>query len=150
MLLIVLLLVTATGGVFAQAAESPRTAWPAYGLSIFLGFGTGHYYLGESGTMFLIGDAGGIAIMVGGYVYMYSALMSSVTSGSTSSSVSAITTGYAVVGVGAVIYLVSRVWEIVDIFGTTDRLRRDGKVVGLRPVIDARPDAVSFVLSYQY
>ncbi len=135
--------------LFAKPQETPRQAWPAYAFSILLGFGTGQYYLGENGTGFLIGDVGGIVCMVGGYVYMASALISAA-SLSPGSSLTTVGTGYAIVGVGAVVYLVSRVWEVVDIFGTAERLRKGGKVAGLQPVIDVRPDAVAFEVSYSY
>ena len=150
MLLVVLLVLLTAGAVFAQSAETPKAAWPAYGLAIFLGFGTGHWYLGESGTAFLIGDAGGMALMVGGYVYMAAALFNSASSGSFGSSASTITTGTAVMGVGALVYAVSRIWEIVDIFGTTERVRQAGRVADLQPVIEARPQGVSFALCYEY
>jgi hypothetical protein len=147
-LAVVMLLALAVGSVFGAAPETPRPAWPAYGLSILLGFGTGQYYLGENGTGFLIADAGGIACMVGGYVYMLSAVGALALN--PSASLDTLYIGYGIVGVGAAVWAVSRIWEIVDIFGTAERLRQEGKVASLQPVLDVRPDAVAFEVSYSY
>jgi hypothetical protein len=51
---------------------------------------------------------------------------------------------------GSVCSLISRVRQIVDVFATADRLRKDGKVAELRPVIDVRPDSVSFQVSCSF
>jgi uncharacterized protein affecting Mg2+/Co2+ transport len=57
--------------------------------------------------------------------------------------------GVTVISVGSVVYLVSRVWQLVDTFGTVGRLTQEGKVA-LEPMIDVRPTGVAFELSYRY
>ena len=105
-----------------------------------VGFGTGHYYLGDDGTPFLIGNIIGLGGMVGGYVYELASI-ASITYSSSSSVQNALTgtyIGLGVVVVGAGVYLASHIWEVVAIFGAADRARRDGRVAELTPVFNVR------------
>jgi hypothetical protein len=128
----------------AQQSIPPKPAWPGYGLAIFLGFGTGQYYLGANGTPFLIGDIAGVAVMAGGYAYMIVAALGA------PDPYAAITTSYIIIAAGGLVYSVTRVWEIVDIFGTAERMRQAGKVVRIVPDISVRPTGVSMGVSVRY
>lgn len=121
---IALLVLLAANSVFAQ--EQPKAAWPAYLLSIFLGYGLGHYYCGENGTPFLIVDAVTATCMV---------VMGSGFSSSSSLSI---------LGFGSAIIMVSRIYEMIDIFGAVLRAKKAGRVAEVIPVIDVDIKRASF------
>jgi hypothetical protein len=119
-----------------------------YLLTFLLGFGSGHFYLGDGGAVtFLVTDLVSIGIMVGGAVYMMSSALS-VTSGSTEG-LSGALTGYLIVGGGALIYSIARVWEIVDVFFAADKAKTAGTVT-LVPGIMPRNDGIGLSLSILY
>lgn len=141
-LAIVLIVLFCAGVLFAQSGPASKPGWPAYAFSILLGFGTGQFYLGENGVGFLVGDLALYAGIAGYYVNLltlpygdYSALQTRIFVGS------------AILGIGSVITLVSRVWEIIDVIGSVDRLTKEGKVASLTPTLEIRPTGVCFGLS---
>jgi len=147
-LLSVLLILVVGGAVFAQGVQT-RAAWPAYALSIVLGLGTGQWYLGENGLGFLIGDVSGVAIAAGGAAYLYEMLVVGSSPVGSDSFAETVAIGSTIVGAGALVFLVSRVWGILDIVDALDRDRQAGKVANLEPVIEMRPQGVAFELSYK-
>ncbi len=147
-LVLFLLVAVGAGTAFAQASPPPREAWPAYGLSIFVGFGTGHYYLGANGTPFLIGDVAGLGLVGGGYIYMLSSILGAASNPYSFDPATAYV-GYGIVGLGVLVFVVSRVWEVVDVFGVVERLRGEGKVV-VTPVIRVESNQTSVELAFNY
>jgi len=138
---LLLVLVLAAGGAFAEGAQA-KSAFPAYALSFLLGFGTGQYYLGENGTPFLIGDAVGLGLEVGGLIYeVVSAASVTSDSASYESAVTGVYVGYGIVLVGGIVYMVSHVWEILDVFSAVDRARQAGTVAAVSPIIDVTTTA---------
>lgn len=151
MIIVMVLLAIMSTSVFAQSAK--KDAMPAYLLSIFLGFGTGHFYLGSSNAFtFLLLDGGFLAVEIIGSSLMLASAQSAVndiyTNGTASTS--GITLGYAMVLAGALGYLGVRIWEIVDIFGQVDKMRAKGKIAQLLPKIEVDPDNVKVMLAYKY
>ncbi len=134
----------AAGAVFAQDLQ-PKAEWPAYLLSVFIGFGTGHYYLGANGTPFLIGDVLGLGVEVGGLLYELGAAVALDTTQTLD--------GLTLVIVGAGIFLVSRIWEVVDVFSAADEARKAGRVAAVVPVFSVRrtsfESGVAPALSYE-
>lgn len=123
-----------TSQTFAQDSR-PRASWPGYALGILLGFGTGHYYFGENGTPFLVGEVVGFGGIVVGLVKLNNASLSSPT----------MTVGDALHSpevslalAGALVFWVSRIWEIADLFGAADRAKRAGRVADLCPVVNVQ------------
>ncbi len=150
-LVVVLLVLFCAGSLFADGGAA-KPGWPAYFFSIFLGFGTGHFYLGEDGTGFLLGDLAGLAGVVGSVAYMLVAtysLYGDFSLPSVSALQSTYLTGFAIMGAGLVVTLVSRIWEIVDVIAAVNRLTEEGRVASLSPTLDVRPGSVSLGLSYR-
>ncbi len=151
-LAIVLVVLFCAGTLFAQS-EGKKAAWPAYPLSIILGFGTGQFYLGENGLGFLIADVVAYGAVIGGGIYMVSAAAAAVLNPDPVAALAEASTaalvGYTIIGVGSVVWLVSRIWEVVDTFGAVDRLSKAGKVAALEPTLEVRPDGVAFGLTYK-
>ncbi len=139
---LVLLVFFAAGSLFAQ--EQPKNAWPAFFLSIFFGFGLGQYYLGQNGTPFLLGDFIGAGVLTGGMYLAARSLLPRAFGDSVDSS--EFQAGYTLLIAGSVVILVSRIWQIIDVFGTVDRARKPGKVAGVVPVIDVDIQRTSFEL----
>ncbi len=129
LVLVIFLALFAAGVVSAQGAPGPKPAWPAYLFSIFLGFGTGQYWVGGNGNPFLIGDLScvGIAAIGAGLALGSPAPSSSGLSGASA--------GYLMIGVGAIAFSVFRIWELIDVFGAVDDARSAGKVAALEPVV---------------
>lgn len=127
------LIFLAAGALFAQDAQ-PKAAGPAYALSILLGFGTGQYYLGTNGTPFLVGDLIGVGAWIGGGLFALSARGAT----DTQAAVPLTVTGFAFVLAGSLVYLVSHVWEIIDVFAAVERAQKAGTVVEMVPVVDVR------------
>ena len=151
----VLLLLFVIGGNAFAADAAPKSAVPAYLLSILLGYGSGHYYLGDNGTGFLIGDLAGTAgVVVGGVLAVSAAAtVASATSYSDIEAAAAtLTIGYVVVAAGSLITSVSRIWEVVDIFGKVDKAKADGRVaeITVTPVIEMTPTSFETGISISY
>ncbi len=141
------------GSLDAADRVSQRPVWPAYFLSIFLGFGSGQYYLGESGTGYLLGEIGGIAGVLAGTGYLlYTVIKNYDTTLPPSSFMDAVYSdallGYGVMLAGFGVFVVVRVLEIVDV--VTYESRRDGDTAFVSPLIDVRPRGVSLSIRMRY
>jgi hypothetical protein len=143
-----LLAFLAAGAAFAQEAQDaqPKAAWPAYAYSLLLGFGSGQYYLGTNGTPFLIGDLIGVGAWIGGGIFALSARSTTDAQAAISSTV----TGSVFIIVGSLVYLVSHVWEIIDVFRAVDSAQRAGRVVEIVPVVDVRTTAWELGVSLRF
>jgi hypothetical protein len=137
---LVLLVFLAANSLFAQ--EQPKAAGPAYILSIFVGFGLGQYYLGQNGTPFLVGDLIGMGMVLAGMELVLTSFFAP----SVSAWNDTVNTGCTAFMVGGIVFLVSRIWEIIDIFGAVNRARKAGKVAEVVPVIDVDIQRTSFEL----
>ena len=145
---IVLAIFLAGGTVFA-ADTAPKAAWPAYAFSLLLGFGSGQYYMGTDGLWYTVGDVAGLAAIAGGYLYMAGSLVSAGTSSSYTSVATGVTVGYGIMVVGALLWGVTRVWEVVDTVITAPKLTGQGKLA-VAPVIEAGPAGTTVALSFKY
>jgi hypothetical protein len=146
-----LLILLAAGSLFAQSSAKP--AWPAYPLAIILGYGTGQYYVGANGTPFLVADIVGDVAVYGGLIWAVSSAASVLTNPSATGAADAATgvfIGYGLVGVGSVVLLVSRIWQIVDVFGAVDKAKSAGKVVEVVPVVDVQRTSFELGVSLKY
>ncbi|MGA2766474.1 MAG: hypothetical protein ABSG17_24280 [Spirochaetia bacterium] len=123
----------AAGAIFAQQTQAPRSSTSAIILTLLLGFGSGQYYLGDNGVGFLLGDAIGVVGVGVGYAVFASSFV-----GYYRYQTSTFDEGLALVAGGAIVLLVTRIWEIVDIFGRVEKGRQEGTVVEMEPVIDVR------------
>jgi len=151
--LVVLLVLAVAGVAFGQGAPFMRPAWPAYALSIFFGFGTGHYYVGANGTPFLIGDVGGIAAVGVGYALIASSLISTglnPSSTNVGSLETGVITGYGLIVVGGIVYAISRIVEDISIFGAVDSAVKAGKVAQIEPVLQLTNTSLEVGLSIRY
>ena len=110
----------------AGPASKPKPAWPAFFLSVFVGFGTGQYYCGTNGTTFLLCDFLGlamtVAIVVDPFLLMQGARN--------------LEEAFLSLFTGPVLLLVSRIWQIFDVFWAIDEARRYGRVAEVVPALD--------------
>jgi hypothetical protein len=136
LVIMMLIMVLAAGVVFAQSAPAPKPAWPAYLFSIFLGFGTGQFWVGGNGNLFLIGDLSCVGVMAAGAVTVLSS------SPSSTSGLSGVSVGYLMIGVSAVALSVFRIWELIDVFGAVEAARKEGKVAEMEPVLSVSPTSL--------
>ena len=125
------------------AQEVKKSSVPAYLLSIFIGFGTGHFYAGSSAaTTFLLLDIGTTALTVAGAVYMINA--------TANLDISGIATGtlmmYAGVGISAVIGII----EIISVITEVDKKRSEGLIARFEPKIESTADGMAVSVSYKY
>jgi hypothetical protein len=127
-----LVLFTVASSAFAQE-PGPKSSFPAYLFTLFLGFGTGHYYLGANGTPFLLGDVAGVGLATAGLV------IAGVNAAGGAYAVDGVMTdgfrgaliGFGVAGAGCIVLAISRVCEIVDIFAKVDQARAEGRVASV-------------------
>jgi hypothetical protein len=124
--LLIMLLSLVTGALFAQDVQASPHVRLARIMGIFVGYGTGQYILGENGTGFLVGDAIGATGIVAGYASFASSFVGA------RYYIPTHDTGLAILGGGAVVYLISRIWEIADLF----RVRTGGTAGRLEPSLD--------------
>ncbi len=136
---LVLLVFLAAGSVVAQ--EQPRSSATAFLLSTFVGFGSGRYYCGANGIGFLVADS--ISVVMVGYGLL---------SGSSASSFNGALQGAAFIELGAVVFLISRIAQIVDIFGVIDEGKKAGRLTDIIPVIDVdvQRAALEMGISFEY
>jgi len=116
--------------VFAQDALETKPAWPAYLFSIFLGFGTGQYWVGGNGNPFLIGEVSCVGVAAIG------AALALGSPAPTSSGLSGGSLGYLMIGAGTIALSVFRIWELINVFGAVDDARRAGKVAAFEPMVN--------------
>lgn len=125
--------------------EEAKSAVPAYLLSIFLGYGTGHFYLGDdSASFFLITELCSTGVMLAGVILMFAL----VNPFDPYASLSAATAGYVVVGVGALAMGVFHIWEIIDVFGAVDEAKKRGAVASQSLSVKISP--TGFGLNYSF
>lgn len=137
--LIFFMLATAT---YAEEAKSPV---PAYLLSFLLGFGTGHFYLGDdSASLFLIGELCGTGLIIAS---LFIALSGFDLFGSDPHSFES-TIAQVVAGIGILTLTIFRIWEIIDIFGAVDDAKKRGTAASNNVSIKLSP--TSFSLNYSF
>ena len=153
---VVILLVFLAGGTAFADTTGAKPAWPAYALSLLLGFGSGQSYLGTNGIGFLVGDCVGIGTVAAGGLYVAIALWSGEAALLTGSGPSetdfmtSVTVGYGIMIAGLAVWAVSRVWEVIDTFGTAGRLTDEGRLV-VAPAVEVSPTgATTVALSFRY
>ena len=137
----------AAGAIFAQQTQAPRSSTSAIILTLLLGFGSGQYYLGDNGIGFLLGDAIGVVGVGVGYAVFASSFVGY---GYSRYQTSTFDEGLALVAGGAIVLLVTRIWEIVDIFGRVEKGRQEGTVVEMEPVLDVRNTSFEAGVSIHY
>jgi hypothetical protein len=146
--ILVLLLVAATSSL---AQEPTKDAMPAYLLSIFLGFGTGHFYLQDKAAItFLLLDIGAYGVIIaGGVIALVAVYSPDIYAYSTEEIWDRAMTGLWMMLIGSLAYLGIRVWEIVDVISTVNEMRASGKVA-VRPAVELTPGnaRVGVTLSY--
>jgi hypothetical protein len=146
-LLTLLLLCIFIGNCCYARNETQKEEWPAYLLAIFNGFGAGHHYLGDDFSLFFLGSQfAGCALITWGFVFLYfSPEIFSYEYAETT-----LTSSIYLISCGALVYLISRVWEIVDIFYAVKRAREAGKIAEFKPYIDIQPSKTGFGISYRF
>jgi hypothetical protein len=142
---LVLLVLIGAEALSAQEAVAPPKASLARLLGVLVGFGAGQYYLGVDGTGFLVGDAIGAAGAGIGYAIFASSFV-----GIGRYRTSPHDTGLAILGGGTVVLLVSRIWELSDLFGRIERGRREGSVAQVQPVVNVRETSFEVGVSIRY
>ena len=141
-ILTILLLFVFIGGIGYTQNSATKQEWPAYFLSILIGFGTGHFYLGdENGKYFLIGGLTGTGLLIGGLVYLR---FSDTRPEDRFETMMLLTLG------GVSVFLIARVWEIIDIFFAVDRARKKGEIAQFEPYIDVSPTRTGFGISFKF
>jgi len=131
---VALLLLAFLAGGSLSAEEQPKAAAPAYLLSAFVGFGTGQYYCGANGIGFLVVDIVGVGVVVYG---LGSASGSTFSQG---------LQGAAFIELGGLVLLVSRIGQIINVFGAVERAKREGRLADVVPVINVDIRRTSFEL----
>ncbi len=135
-LVVALALVLAGASAFAQAPAEPKPAWPSFVFSIFLGFGTGQYWAGQNGNLFLVADVSCLTVLTTGAVLALSLPPSP------GAGFSAGSAGYLMISISAIAYCAFRIWELLDVFGAVDRARKAGAVAFLEPVVGFDPTSL--------
>lgn len=137
-MIIVLVLVSSS----LSAQEAKKSELPAYLLTAFIGYGAGHFYLGADNAInFVLLDALGLAVEIGGAIYMYSSSADLYLEG--------LYTGTIVMYVGVAIIAAARIYEIIDIIMTVEKMKADGKIARLEPKITPTSDGISVSLAYK-
>lgn len=146
-----MVLLVFTGQCCYAQNTAPKEEWPAYICAFFLGFGTGHFYLGDRKAInFLIGEIAGIGIAAGGFIFIYFKAASYDDPYQIGEDMSVICGGYSIVLLGTIVILVSRLCEIIDIFRAVDQAKAEGKIANFKPVIDIQPAKTFFGISYKF
>jgi hypothetical protein len=146
--LLLLLLAVASSGAFAQAKDP----LPAYLLSIFLGFGTGHFYMHDHAAVkFLILDASALVVIITGAIIEGVSAASWLASSDWVSGKfpAGVYIGYGLVVVGSLAITGFRVWQVIDIF----RVAKGKGKVSMLPTLDLTPQnepSYGLTLSYSY
>jgi hypothetical protein len=144
---LLLLLAVASSGAFAQAKDP----LPAYLLSIFLGFGTGHFYMHDSAAVkFLLLDAGAVVVLIAGSIIEVASAASWLTNPSYDPTKfpAGVYIGYGMVIVGALALTGFRVWQVIDIFQVANKSK--GKM-SMLPTMNLTPEnELSYGLTLRY
>jgi hypothetical protein len=136
-IVVMLCIILFADALFAQSPTDVRPAWPASLFSIFLGFGTGQYWVGSNGNLFLVGDLSCVGVIAIGAVIVYGSSRSS-----SSPALSGAGAGYLMIGVSAIAYSAFRLWELLDVFNAVDTARRAGSVTEFYPVVAVNPTSI--------
>ena len=141
------------GIIIPSSLFAEKEATPAYLLTIFIGFGSGHGYAeSPKWSSFCLAEVGSLVIYAVG-TGMYANAITSVkyySSTSISDASSKAATGALVMGMGAIALSVSRVWEIVDIFGTVEKQKKLGILTSFDPSIEIGKNGVAIAAKYSY
>ena len=124
----------AASSLFAHT--QPKAALPALLLSVFVGFGSGQYYCGTDGTKFVLYDVGGLGMTALGAIML------------ASNDLDQSFTGISFLLAGAGTFLVSRIWQIFDVFWAVDEARKAGRIAEVVPVVDVDIQRASFELGF--
>ena len=136
-ILVMLCIILTAGVLFAQSATDAKPAWPAYFFSIFLGFGTGQYWVGSNANLFLVGDLSCVGVIAIGAVIVYGSSGSSSRPALTGAGL-----GYLMIGVSAIVYSAFRLWELLDVFNAVDKAKQAGSVTEFYPVVTVNPTSI--------
>ena len=136
-LLVSLGVMLAVGALFAQSDPEVKPAWPAYLFSILLGFGTGPYWVGGNGNLFLVSDLSCVGFVAIGSVIVYGC--DGLSSRSTLSGEAA---GYLVIGAAAITYSIFRIWELLEVFNAVDKAKKAGLVADFNPIVTVNPTSL--------
>jgi hypothetical protein len=139
----VVLIALFSTSLFAEEQEVKKSETGAYLLTIFLGFGAGHYYIqSDHATRFLVLQLLPTAVAIGGGVYMGMAVANLDLQG--------VVTGSIILYGGLAVFLGVHIWQIVDVIIEVDKKRAEGKIARLEPRIEIQPTGVAVSLSYRY
>ncbi len=133
-----------------------KSAIPAYLLSFFVGFGTGHRYAQANWVPWLVADLVTTATFVIGMgmvaVSAAKALSSAVTGdvSSTSSSMGAALVWYVVAGMGGLAKGIVWIIEFVNIFKVVKQQREAGVIASWSPTFEVLPTGIAAGLKYSY
>ncbi len=132
-----------------------KSALPAYLLSFFVGFGTGHLYSQAEWRPWLAADAGALGVAgIGGFMMVLTGLMDAHDQnwqGGTSSGAKKTAFVWSIVSIaGITAYGIIRVIEFVDIFKVVKQQKEAGVIAYWSPAIDVRPSEVAAGLKYSY
>ncbi len=127
-------------------ADSKKSAVPGYLLGILLGFGSGHFYFGDpSASLFLITEIAGTATIIAGGIVM----LAMVNPLDPYSALSAATTGYIIMGIGALALEIFHVIEIIDIFRAASAAKKAGRVAENSLDLEIQPTGFSVRYRFQ-
>ena len=133
-----------------------KSAIPAYLLSFFVGFGTGHLYSQVTWVPWLVADAVAVGVMaIGGimvFVSATSALNSAVTGdvSGTSGGLGAALIWYVVAGLGGTAYGIIRLIEFINIFKVVKQQKEAGVIASWSPTFEVLPTGIAAGLKYSY
>ena len=111
--------------------NEPKSAGLAFFLSVFVSFGTGQYYCGTNGTTFLLLDLLGLTMTAVAVLDPLLAMRSAQVVGSARTFEEALVFLF----LGPITFLVSRIWQIVDVLWAIYEERKYGRVAEAVPVI---------------
>jgi hypothetical protein len=142
--LILVVLVFLIGNVvYAQSMSPTKPDWPAYALSVLVGFGTGQFYLGSNGTCFLISDTASLVSLGGGLLLFYYVSVNYSQSGYLGYRVATI----GLAGAGAIAYLISRSWQFIDTVRIAKHGHEQETSMVVKPEICTDSGKLSFQIS---
>ena len=148
------LFLLAAGALFGEASK-PKDSSLAYPLAICVGFGIGHYYIGQNGAPFLIVDLISTAGIAAGYVIMARSFVMAMpprNPGSSSGSNASIDPhiGFDIWFAASLVLAICRVWQVVDIFRAVEVARKLGTVVEAVPVVNIQVTSYEIGVALRY
>ena len=125
-----------------SAQQAQKSAVGAYVLSIFVGFGSGHFYVGSPRAPVFLGvELGAVGAVVVGGVHIGTSMLSL--------NVGTAVLGYSLIVAGSAVLPVARIVEIISTIGEVDRKRQEG-TVAIVPTITAGPRGALVGVSLRY